>query len=76
MDVLAVVTRGHTLIKNYASSRTPGFCALRCAYAIITKEERDTAATDLLAFFLQTKMEGDERVLLKLTLSLVAHVSL
>ena len=35
--------------------------------AVIAKENRDITMVDLQCFFLQTEMEDDERILLKLT---------
>ena len=53
--------------KHECSSPTPDFYTFKNICAIIAKESRDVATIDLPGFFLQTKMEGEERILLKLT---------
>ena len=43
------------------------FYTFKCAWAVVSKEERGVATADPPGFFLRTEIEGDERMLLKLT---------
>ena len=53
--------------KSKVSSPTPDFFTFKYACAIIAKESRDVATVDLPGFFLQTEMEGEDKILLKIT---------
>ena len=49
--------------KDDVSSPIPNFYAFKCACVLIAKKERDLATMDLPCFFLESKVEGDERIL-------------
>ena len=53
--------------KSEVSSPIPDFCAFKYICAVIAKESRDIATIDLPGFFLQTEMERDDKILLKIT---------
>ena len=53
--------------KDECSSPTPDFFAFKYLCALFAKEERDVATIDLPGFFLQTKNEGEEPVILRIT---------
>ena len=53
--------------KSECSSPTSDFCSLKYECGIITKEARDVVAVDILGFFLKTKRDDEELLLLKMT---------
>lgn len=57
--------------KNNVSSPILDFYAFKYVYAIIAKEEKDMVTVDLPRYFLQTEMDGEEKIILKLTRAIV-----
>ena len=53
--------------KSAVLSPTPDFYTFKYIYTIIGQEDQNVATIDLPSFFLQTKMKGDNKIVLKLT---------